>query len=74
MFLKHKLTGDLVEVLDFHSMFDPCTAMVRGRFHVGEEMQEPDNFRKDDLAFPSGEDLPRCWKDCAYREGLKRAS
>ena len=74
MFLKHKSTGDLVEVLDLHSMYDPCAPTVRGRFHAGEEMQEPDDLRKEDLAFPSGEELPVCWKDSAYREGLRRAS
>jgi hypothetical protein len=42
---------------------------VNGRFHAGEEMQDPAGFSKSELAFPSGEDLPRCWTDPAYRSG-----
>ena len=73
MFLKHKTTGDLVEVLDLHTMFDPSVRAVRGRYHAGEEMQDPDDFLKDELVFPSGEELPQCWRDCAYREGMRAA-
>ena len=68
MYLKHKPTGDLVEILDIHSMVDPLRDAVAGRFHAGEEMQDPANFNKDDLIFPSGEPLPRCWVDVHYRD------
>jgi len=68
MYLKHKPTGDLVEILDVHSMVDPLREMVAGRFHAGEEMQDPANFSKADLIFPSGEVLPRCWVDVHYRD------
>lgn len=67
MFLKHKPSGDLVEVLDADALFDPCKPEVRGRFHVGEEMPDPGVFNKSDLIFPSGEKLPRCWLDAHYR-------
>jgi hypothetical protein len=68
MYLRDKKSGDLVEVMDLGAMFDPCREEVQGRFHAGEEMQDPDDFAKAGLEFPSGEPLPRCWIDANYRE------
>lgn len=73
MYLKHRPSGDLVEVLDLGRLFDPFVSEVPGRFHAGEEMQEPASFGKADLAFPSGEPLPRCWVDSRYKAHLRRA-
>lgn len=70
MFLKHKATGDLVEVLSLPEMYNPCQNMIQGRFHAGEEMQDPEMFPKADLIFPSGEYLPQCWLDPAYLQRL----
>ena len=70
MYLRHAASGDLVEILELSALFDPCLGEVSGRFHAGEEMQEPEAFRKAELAFPSGESLPRCWMDPDYRGGL----
>jgi hypothetical protein len=67
MYLKDKSSGDLVEVLDVSVMVDPCSASLQGRFHAGEELQDPTTFQKSDLEFPSGEPLPRCWMDAEYR-------
>lgn len=68
MYLKHTPTGDMVEVLDLRSLIDPNRTRLAGRFHAGEEMQDPANFDKAELIFPSGESLPRCWVDPHYRE------
>ena len=68
MYLKHKPSGDLVEILDIRSVIDPLRPQVVGRFHAGEELQDPANFQKADLIFPSGEALPRCWVDPDYRD------
>ena len=68
MYLKDKQTGDLVEVLTLDDLFDPFKATVSGRFHAGEELQEPRDFAKADLIFPSGEGLPRCWTDPHYKD------
>ena len=68
MYLRHQPSGDLVEILDLYALFNPLRADVSGRLHVGEEMQEPETFAKSDLAFPSGEVLPRCWRDPHYRD------
>lgn len=67
MYLKHKASGDLVEVMDVSALFDPCVDEIRGRFHAGEELQEPEVFPKTALVFPSDEALPRCWLDAHYR-------
>jgi hypothetical protein len=72
MYLKHKASGDLVEILDLATLFDPFKAEVPGRFHCGEELQEPAEFSKSDLMFPSGESLPRCWLDGHYLAGRPR--
>jgi len=69
MYLKHK-NGSMVEVLAVPDLFDPSRKVVSGRFHAGEELQEPMNFIKQELAFPSGEALPRCWLDPAYKYRL----
>lgn len=67
MFLKHNPSGDLIEVIDLVQMYDPLSKVVLGRFQAGEEVQEPEEFSKMDLVFPSGETLPRCWRDNQYR-------
>jgi len=67
MYLKHTPTGDLVEVLDMKSLVDPGKDKLAGRFHAGEELQDPATFAKAELIFPSGENLPRCWLDAHYR-------
>lgn len=67
MYLKHKTNGDLVEILSMDHLINPTHANVVGRYHVGEELQEPEEFAKANLVFPSGEALPRCWKDPNYK-------
>ena len=68
MYLKDKTSGDLVEVMDIAVMIDPGQQALPGRFHAGEEMQDPAAFNKADLSFPSGEALPRCWIDPDYKQ------
>ncbi len=70
MFLRHKVSHDIVEVLDLDALFDPFQARIAGRYHAGEEMQEAAMFSKHELAFPSGETLPRCWLSAHYREDV----
>jgi hypothetical protein len=63
MFLRieHDDDSSLVEVLDLPQLFDPFETKVMGRLHAGEELQEPQEWPKADLRFPSGEALPACW-------------
>ena len=67
MFLRHTKSGKMVEVLALEDLFNPSHAELSGRFHAGEELQDPETFRKEGLEFPSGEPLPRCWIDPHYR-------
>ena len=67
MFLKHKNSDLLVEILDVAVLSDPCREVVPGRYHAGEELQDPMEFSKQELTFPSGEMLPRCWIDRHYK-------
>jgi len=69
MFLMQKNTEKLVEVLSLSDLFNPNHATIVGRFHAGEELQDPEKFTKLDMQFPSGESLPRCWLDAHYRQG-----
>ncbi len=68
MFLRHVASGDIVEVMDLEALFDPFRNEFKGRFHAGEEMQDPTGFHKSDMKFLSGEHLPRCWLDPHYKE------
>ena len=49
-------------------LFDPFDTQVQARLHGGEELQDPQNYAKVDLFFPSGEALPRCWVDSHYQD------
>lgn len=68
MYLKHAKNGDVVEILSLDTLFDPNRDTVTGRYHAGEELQDPETFTKSELIFPSGEGLPRCWVDPHYRD------
>ncbi|TQV64724.1 MAG: acetyltransferase [Halothiobacillaceae bacterium] len=67
MYLKEHASGDAVEILDVTALINPSHETVRGRFHFGEELQDPAEFDKRLLTFPSGEALPRCWLDPHWR-------
>ncbi len=66
MLLKDKTKDTLVEVLDLQALFDPNKSNVSGQIQAGQEEQNPESFKKDALKFPSGEELPQCWKDVNY--------
>jgi hypothetical protein len=67
MYLKDSASGDLVEITDINALVDPCQSEVSGRFHAGEELQDISRFNKSQLVFPSGEALPKCWRESNYR-------
>lgn len=68
MLLRDKTTGQIVDVQQIADLVDLFKEEVTGRYHYGEEVQEPEVFKKSDLAFLSGEQLPRCWTDSHYRD------
>lgn len=68
MYLMQKNSEKLVEVLSLADLFNPNHEQIVGRFHAGEELQDAESFAKDEMTFPSGEALPKCWLDPYYRE------
>lgn len=68
MYLKERESGHLLEVSKLDELFDLYDDKVTGRLHFGEEVQDPERFKKSDLVFLSGEKLPRCWTDSHYRD------
>jgi hypothetical protein len=63
MYLKEADSGDLIDVSKLDQLLNPLSPTIAGRRQAGEEEQEEESFYKDQLVFPSGEPLPRCWKD-----------
>ncbi|MGM3308998.1 acetyltransferase [Anabaena sp. WFMT] len=67
MFLQLKNSSDLVKIMDLQELIDPNSDIIHAKDQEGEEEQETDTYKKENLVFPSGEDLPRCWLDANYR-------
>ena len=67
MFLRDKSSGDLVDVLETTALMDPNQDSISVSRHAGEEKGDPEDTRKSELVFPSGEALPVCWTDAHYR-------
>lgn len=68
MLLKKSSSDHMVEVLNIVDLMNPILDEVVGQYQEGEEQQDPEKFRKSDLVFLSGENLPRCWTDPHYRD------
>ena len=68
MYMKERSSGHLVEVMSLDDLYDPFNSTITGRFHFGEEMQEPETFEKTSLVFMSDEPLPACWTNPHYRD------
>ncbi|MGD8784163.1 MAG: acetyltransferase [Thioalkalispiraceae bacterium] len=67
MLLKKRASDHMVEVQNLIDLMDLNRDEVIGRYQEGEEQQDPETFKKADLVFLSGEELPRCWTDPDYR-------
>jgi len=74
MFVQHKTTKNLIEVLSIQDLYDPFCLEIIGQSHSGEELQDETSYIKSELVFPSGEELPRCWVDPHYREAKVTAN
>lgn len=70
MLLKDKKSGELIKISDTTNLVNPVEDTIQGKVQGGQNEQPPTSFEKQALAFPSGEDLPRCWLDADYREKL----
>jgi len=58
----------MVDVQNLIDLMNVNRDEVVGRYQEGEEQQDPENIKKADLVFLSGEELPRCWTDPHYRD------
>lgn len=67
MLLQLKDSGSIVEVADIQQLINPMSDVIKGQDQLGQEEQDPVNYKKENLIFPSGESLPRCWLDANYR-------
>ncbi|MBC7879766.1 MAG: acetyltransferase [Anaerolineae bacterium] len=71
MLLKHVATDSLIEVNTIEQLINPIESEILGQEQSGEEEQDSTNFLKQELIFPSGENLPRCWMDADYRKNTR---
>ena len=67
MLLKDKKSDGLIEITKLEQLIDPQEECVTGQEQAGQEEQDPESFKKEDLIFPSGESLPRCWLEINYK-------
>lgn len=68
MLLLQKSTGKLVEVVDIYELANPFDKQLVGCLQWDEDVPDPQCFRKADLCFTSGEELPQCWTDERFGE------
>lgn len=68
MLMMLKESEAMLELMTPAELWDPYVTQIRGCRLAGEEKQEPESFSKSDLAFLSGESLPRCWVNPHYRD------
>lgn len=68
MLLRQRKSGHMIEVINELDLINLNHDEVTGLFQEGEDLQEPDTFKKSELVFLSGEALPKCWVDPHYRD------
>ncbi len=68
MLLKNKENGTLIKILDTEELIDPSRSEVKGKVQEGQEEQDAEDFSKEQLIFPSNENLPRCWLEANYQK------
>jgi len=68
MFLKNRNNSDIIEIIGDIDLTNLYHSKVMGRYQVGQEQQDLEEFSKSELVFLSGEELPRCWTDPHYRK------
>jgi hypothetical protein len=70
MLMQNKQNGTLIEILDVAALVNPVENKILVSGQNGEEEQPPEKISKEEIVFPSGENLPRCWVDANYRASL----
>ncbi|WP_038247986.1 hypothetical protein [Ghiorsea bivora] len=67
MYVRNLKSGDLAQIDKLAELTDPTAKSVTLHYFSGEEVGEPELVEKNELVFPSGEKLPKCWLDPHYR-------
>lgn len=67
MLLKSKQEDVLIEINEVDELINPFKEEVMGEIQAGQNEQPAEPFKKSDLVFPSGEQLPQCWIDSDYK-------
>lgn len=70
MLLKEVKTGQLVEIVEVTELLNPENSEIMAQMQAGQNEEPPSPFLKEELIFPSGEPLPRCWLDADYRDDM----
>jgi len=58
MFLQQKLNHEMLEVLSLNELFDPFNETLIGRYQHGEEVQGPENLKKQIYNFYLASNYP----------------
>lgn len=67
MLLKNQKTNGLIKISELEELIDPFKDQITGQIQGGQNEQPPEPFKKEDLVFLSGENLPLCWLDSNYK-------
>jgi len=69
MFLRQMTSSELIEAIDVMSIVNPSCSTFVARTYLNDEMADVKRYNKQEMMFPSGEPLPRCWLEPGYRGG-----
>lgn len=68
MLMMLKESGDLIELKQPETLWDPYEQKVEAWRLSGEEQQDLETYCKSEVAFLSKEPLPKCWCNVHYRD------
>jgi len=66
MLMRDSKSNNLIKMDGVEDLMNPFKTKISGRSQSGEEEQDKATYTKEELVFPSGEPLPRCWMDPEY--------
>ena len=66
MLMRDSNSNNLIKMDGVEDLMNPFKTKISGRSQSGEEEQDKATYTKEELVFPSGEPLPRCWTDPKY--------
>lgn len=63
MFLREEKSRHLFEVAFLSDLFNPLQPKVLGGFHSGSQSRSLLLSEQQNIVYPTGDCLPRCWSD-----------